>query len=100
MQPPLVSLCLTGRNQEVSTMDALYESIGWGVAALAFFSFLAVSSWVNARRREREAYYKADAVKKIAEIQGTPSDPVLALLREALKEPPPTPNPWAMTSEV
>jgi len=67
-------------------------ALGWGVASIAFFTFLGVRSWVNAQRREREAYYKSEAIKKIAEMQGATPEPVLALLREALKPPPEAPQ--------
>jgi hypothetical protein len=49
------------------------------VGAVALFSFLAVASWSESRRREREAYYKSEVLKKISEI---PGDGALALLRE------------------
>jgi len=51
-------------------------------ASVALFSFLAVASWVNARRRERESYYKNEMLKKISEAQGTGTGAALALLRE------------------
>jgi hypothetical protein len=44
--------------------------------------------WANAQRREREAYPRAEAIKKIAETQGEPPEPVMALLSQALKPPP------------
>jgi hypothetical protein len=49
-------------------------------AAIALFSFLAVAAWSDSRRREREAYYKSEALKKVAEIQG--DNPVVAVIRE------------------
>ena len=45
-------------------------AIGFGVTAVSVCSFLAVASWSNTRRKEREAYYKNDALKKLAEMQG------------------------------
>ena len=51
-------------------------------ASVALFSFAAVASWSNARRRERESYYKNEMLKKIAEAQGAGADATLALLRE------------------
>jgi hypothetical protein len=47
---------------------------------------------VDAQRKEREAYYRNEAIKKVAEMQGTASEPVLELLREALKPPAPPPS--------
>ncbi len=56
-------------------MRAFWESLPWMIAAAGLFSFLAVATW-SAERRRGEAYYKSDAIKKIAEMQGmrpTPS---------------------------
>ncbi|MBV8896607.1 MAG: hypothetical protein JO051_08855 [Acidobacteriaceae bacterium] len=52
------------------------------VAVIALFSFLAVSSWADARRKEREAFYKADMVKKVAESPETGGASALELFRE------------------
>jgi hypothetical protein len=54
-----------------------------GVGSIALFSFLAVAAWSDARRREREAYYKSEALKKIAETQGAGA--VEFLREEALR---------------
>jgi hypothetical protein len=40
------------------------------VGTVSFFSFLAVASWMKARVRERQAFYKSETIKKIAETQG------------------------------
>jgi hypothetical protein len=34
------------------------------------FSYLAVAIWVDSRRKEREAFYRSDTLRKIAEAQG------------------------------
>ena len=60
----------------------LYLSVG----AIAFFSFLAVASWSDARRREREAYYKSETLKKVAESQGPAAASVMELVREQEKK--------------
>lgn len=52
------------------------------VACVAVFSFVAVAAWASERRREREAYYKSETLKKIAESQGPGSSAALELLRE------------------
>ena len=62
---------------------------------VAICSYLAVKAWVNARRAEREAFYRSETLKKFAEMQGTISEPVLQVLREAVKqrdEPPSSMN--------
>ncbi len=52
------------------------------VGAVALFSFIAVASWADARRREREAYYRSETLKKIAESQATGAASALEYLRE------------------
>jgi len=52
------------------------------VGSIALFSFLAVASWSDARRREREAYYASETMKKIAETSGEGARSALELLRE------------------
>lgn len=52
------------------------------VSSIALFSFIAVASWADARRREREAYYKSETLKKIAEAQGAGASSAVEFLRE------------------
>ncbi|HXX99527.1 MAG TPA: DUF6249 domain-containing protein [Candidatus Limnocylindrales bacterium] len=52
------------------------------VASVALFSFVAVATWSNERRREREAYYRSETLKKIAEAQGAGNTGAIELLRE------------------
>jgi hypothetical protein len=69
----------------------LAEPLAWSIAAIAFFSFLSVMAWTSSRQREREAFYKSEAIKKLAEMQGVTPEPVLQVLREAVatwKKPP------------
>jgi hypothetical protein len=51
-----------------------------GLGAIALFSFLAVATFADSRRRERESYYKNEAIKKVAESQG--GEAALACIRE------------------
>jgi len=62
----------------------LAMALGWSVGLIALFTFLSVAAWTSARRKEREAYYKSEAIKKIAEMQGTTPEPVLQMLRETM----------------
>jgi len=59
---------------------------------VAICSYFSVKVWVNAQQTEREAYYRSEAIKKIAEFQGTVPEPVLEVLREALVPKPPPPS--------
>ena len=51
------------------------------IGAISLFSFLAVASWAGSRQAERSEYYKADMMKKIAEVGGD-RNPALEYLRE------------------
>ena len=51
------------------------------VVLVCVFSFLAVSSWSKARLRERQAFYKSETIRKIAESQGGTA--ALQYLRES-----------------
>jgi Flp pilus assembly protein TadB len=55
------------------------------VGSVALFSFLAVATWADARQKERKAFYEAEALKKIAETQGSGSNSALEFLREQEK---------------
>ncbi len=55
------------------------------VGSIALFSFLAVATWAEARRKEREAYYRSETLKKIAESSGEGAKSALELLREQEK---------------
>ena len=52
------------------------------VGAIAVFTMVSIAVWTDARRKEREAYYKADMLKKVAESQGPGAASALELLRE------------------
>jgi hypothetical protein len=54
------------------------------IASVALFSFVAVAVWFESRRKEREAYYKSETLKKIAE-SGAGGDTALEFLREQEK---------------
>ena len=51
------------------------------VGAIALFTFLAVAAWADARRKEREAYYRHETFKKMAEQAGGTSQQILDFLR-------------------
>lgn len=52
------------------------------VGTVATFGFLGVASWANARRREREAFYRNEVLKKLAEAGPDGSSAALAMFRE------------------
>ena len=52
------------------------------VSVICVFTFISIASWADARRKEREAYYKSETLKKIAESQGQGATSALELMRE------------------
>lgn len=52
------------------------------VSAIALYSYLSVAAFVSGRRKEREAYYKNETVRRLTESQGAGADAAIALLRE------------------
>ena len=52
------------------------------IGSIALFSFLDVASWSDARRKEREAYYTAETLKKIAESSGEGTKSAVEYLQE------------------
>jgi len=51
------------------------------IGAIALFTFLSVATWAGTRQAERESYYRAEMLKKIAEMGGE-RNPALEYLRE------------------
>lgn len=52
------------------------------VTIICVFTFLSIASWSGARQKEREAYYKSETLKRIAESQGPGATSALELIRE------------------
>jgi nucleoside recognition membrane protein YjiH len=55
------------------------------VGSIALFSFLSVAAWSDARRKEREEYYRNETLKKIAESSGEGAQAAIELLHEQNK---------------
>ena len=54
--------------------------------AFIFCSYLSIRVWIEARRAEREAFYRTEAVKKIVELRGEISPPLLEAIRGAIRQ--------------
>ncbi len=52
------------------------------VGAIALYSYLSINSFVQGRRKEREAYYRNETVRRLTESQGAGADAAIALMRE------------------
>jgi len=66
--------------------DGIPESFGlWmflSIGAVALFVvFIPLVSWIDSRRKEREAFYKADTLRRLAEATGDGAKAALDLLR-------------------
>ena len=52
------------------------------VGAISLFGFFAVASWASARRREREAFYRSEVLKKLADAGPDGASAALEMFRE------------------
>ena len=52
------------------------------VSGIAMFGFFAVASWADARRRERESFYRSEVLKKLADSGSDGSNAALEMFRE------------------
>jgi hypothetical protein len=64
-------------------MDAPY--VAFLLTVVVVCSYLSVKAWIDARRMEREAFYRTEALKKFIELQGNVPEPVLDTLRHAIE---------------
>jgi hypothetical protein len=52
------------------------------VIMIAVFTFISVQVWAEQRRREREAFYRSEVLKKLADSTTTQTQQVLEMMRE------------------
>jgi uncharacterized membrane protein YozB (DUF420 family) len=52
------------------------------VVIVSVFSFTSIAVWTEARRKEREAYYKAESLRRVAEIPGEGAKYMIEMMRE------------------
>ncbi len=52
------------------------------VIMIAIFTFVTVAAWAEQRRREREAFYRSEVLKKLAESTGEQARQVIEMMRE------------------
>ena len=52
------------------------------VIIVVVFTFTGVTHWVDSSRKEREAYYRADTLKRLSEAPGDGAKAAFELLRE------------------
>jgi len=52
------------------------------VSVVAVFTFLSISVWLGHRKQEREAFYKAETLRRITEASGEGAKAAIDLMRE------------------
>jgi hypothetical protein len=68
-------------NDEVMEGYGLWLFLSVGAVAL-FGIFLPIATWMEHRRKEREAFYKSETIRRIAEAPGQGGNAAVELLRE------------------
>ena len=66
---------------EPSNSFGLWMFLSIGAVAL-FVVFIPLTSWIDSQRREREAFYKAETTRRLAESSGEGAKAAIELLRE------------------
>ena len=91
MQPDACSPCRTNRKGKNPGKE---ETMFWGngpemfgilipiVAIVSVFTFVIVAHWLDSQRKEREAFYKADTLRRVTEASGEGAKAALELMRE------------------
>ncbi len=52
------------------------------IGSIVFFAFLSVVGWAQQKRREREAFYRHEVLKKLVEQGGTGGQQVFEMMRK------------------
>jgi hypothetical protein len=64
--------------EEIMNLELFIPIVG----SVMVFTFLSISVWVNGQRKEREAYYRAETFRRMAEASGEGAKAAVELLRE------------------
>jgi hypothetical protein len=70
---------------EIFTSFGLWAFLSIGAVAL-FAVFIPLVTWIESRRKEREAYYKAETFRRLAESSGDGAKAAMELLREESRQ--------------
>jgi hypothetical protein len=52
------------------------------VLMICVFSFVSIAVWTEGRRKEREAYYKAESMRRLSELPGDGAKYVIEMMQE------------------
>jgi hypothetical protein len=91
MQPDAGSSCRTNRKGKIpGKEEKMFSGNGSQmfpflvpiVAIVSVFTFVIVAHWLDSQRKEREAFYKADTLRRVTEASGEGAKAALELMRE------------------
>jgi hypothetical protein len=66
---------------DLSSGFGLWMFLSIGAVSL-FVVFIPLTSWIDSQRREREAFYKAETIRRLAEAPGDGAKAAIELMRE------------------
>jgi hypothetical protein len=70
---------------ELSEGFGMWMFLSIGAVAL-FVVFIPLTSWIDSQRREREAFYKAETMRRMVESSGDGAKAAVELLREQSRQ--------------
>jgi hypothetical protein len=73
-----------GKEEEMESHDAvaIFGILIPIVGIVSVFTFVTIAIWIGNRRKERDAFYKSETLRRITEAQGEGPRAALELLRE------------------
>jgi hypothetical protein len=71
-----------GEIGDFRTAGAICLFLFLSVLMISIFTFVSIAVWTDARRQEREAYYKSESMRRIAETPGDGAKYVIEIMRE------------------
>jgi len=77
----LTMLLLDGEGIFANPVMGLWMFLSIGAVSL-FVVFIPLTSWIEARRKEREAFYKADTMRRLVESSGEGAKIAMEMLKE------------------
>ena len=77
----LVMHFLSGGDGDVFGAPGMWLFLSVGAVSL-FVVFIPLVTWIDNRRKEREAFYKADTMRRVAESSGEGAKAAIQLMRE------------------
>ncbi len=63
-------------------MDIILTGLLPAVGAVALFGFLAVTTWSEERRKERESFYRSEVLTTLIDNPGSDTKPIFDMIRE------------------